>query len=678
MITASEWCKRLALGGWLCGSICAAIGSPTPAGAWVESLDGAGVAHSLAIGANGDVLAVGGRALPGEPEHLVATRRDGSSGAERWLTELGGGVGGSLVLDDAGNAIVGVRSKNGTVTSVLKLDGATGVVKWTAKARKTRGDGPVQIGFALNGDVYVTFSKPVASGANKTTVQRLARDSGATVWKKKLAGPDPLALAADAQADVLVVASGDGQSSLLAKLARSNGAPVWQRSIPIGPDVVLATMPSRDVLVAGRVHLSNGSESTGVLALDAATGNERWRYLAGAGMTARVASSASGDVFLAVDVDVAVADAGPPGAEPQTIRSVAITRISGSTGAKTWTKTLSDPTGLDCGASALVIGSGNAPILGGCSTSRGGEPGFQIMRLRPDNGRVVWQRALPGPAVPAESLAQPVRALALDASGAVAGAGAATEPGGASRFTLVKWSDADGDDLLGAADRACREAISTEGQNLLLTTLQALEGCRERINSGFLQLEPEACASEQATKRTIDRVRLRTRESIAKKCPAGLPAGVSCATGLDGLVAAGGASGCLVESHDAVADALVDLAYGAVLTGQPTSVLACQAATGTAGRRLVTALATALLDCRGRGVQTTDACLSDPGYLADVGTAAKAARTRIRGACTDADLAALSACADKLDTMVAPSLDGGCLLEASALGAEATFRAERN
>jgi hypothetical protein len=219
------------------------------------------------------------------------------------------------------------------------------------------------------------------------------------------------------------------------------------------------------------------------------------------------------------------------------------------------------------------------------------------------------------------------------------------------------------------ADRTCSLALIKAGENYATTRLQAIEGCRDRIDSGQLALTFDACPTDGQTMRTIHRAAASARKGIAAACDATMPAGVGCAAMLDDVISPDASTGCLIDVGNQTSDQLAAAAYGPSLAGGPNDALTCQPALGTAGRRTFISILTALDNCRTGGTPSVDSCLTDPTFLAAVKNAGSAARSRIKSKCTANALLEVGACATTLDGLVSPSFDGGCLLTTHRDGA---------
>jgi|GEM_PF-3810782 len=116
---------------------------------------------------------------------------------------------------------------------------------------------------------------------------------------------------------------------------------------------------------------------------------------------------------------------------------------------------------------------------------------------------------------------------------------------------------------------ACQQAIAKGGYRIAAARLAALQKCRNALAAGKeLSVATAAeCASETAAAKRIAKAAGQAREGIAEgnrpKCTDTLVAVLgACADTVDGLIGADAASGCLLGTHDAAVDAMLDAEYG--------------------------------------------------------------------------------------------------------------------
>jgi hypothetical protein len=437
-------------------------------------------------------------------------------------------------------------------------------------------------------------------------------------------------------------------SATIVKLDRSTGNVLWNKSVSFDPDAAIATTPTGDLVVGGQSSASADPSQARVWVYDTATGNERWHAAIGVGSNVRVATTSNGDI-------IATANTGA-------VLSTTAARLAGIDGQSLWSKTISEPALVDCGTNVLAIDGSDEPLLGGCvSQAATSDTRYELVKLKPDTGSVLWRRSITGLLNTPAPQGLSVQALAFDGLGNVASAGSAGDQAGGQAFVVAKWGLPNADDLLLPADRTCSQAIIKAGENYATTRLQAIEGCRDRINGGVM-LDPTACPTDPQAMKTIHRAAAAARTAIAAACSPTFTAGLSCAATVDELISPDATTGCVIDAGDTMSDALASNAYGAPLTGGPADAIVCQPAIGTAGRRTVASVLSALNTCRTGGTPTVDQCVTDSAFIAAVKNAGSAARSRIKGKCTPTALVEVGPCATTLDGLVTPTFDGGCLL----------------
>ncbi len=178
---------------------------------WHASLPAGAEVAALATAPGGDVLVA-----VDEPGRRVVRRLLGASGAVLWATDLGAGRSKAVAVDRFGAVVVaGARGQsNGSLMSVVKLDGTTGAVRWEHGAATFGSANALTIGGA--GNVFVAGSL-VSGGAVRFTVRALRGTDGALSWSQSfVTGSGPSA----AQAVTLDVAGRAVAAGALAGDAR--------------------------------------------------------------------------------------------------------------------------------------------------------------------------------------------------------------------------------------------------------------------------------------------------------------------------------------------------------------------------------------------------------------------------------------------------------------------------
>jgi len=247
--------------------------------------------------------------------------------------------------------------------------------------------------------------------------------------------------------------------------------------------------------------------------------------------------------------------------------------------------------------------------------------------------------------------------------------------------------------------RACRDAIRKAATDYAKQRRKALLRCRDQLNRGASLLtasappapvtDPGNCADESAAAEAIARAAAKLRSQVAggpsPRCSDALLASLdACAPTVDGLVSADGLSGCLVASHDAAVDSMVDDEYGRVLAPSESALRKCQETIAKFAGKYAESREKAILGCRksllaGRALFFDEARtqpLLDPLDCADealAGEKIRIAASSIRskavslGGCDDAALGSLAtACATTLDGLATVAGDAGCLVAGHA------------
>ena len=454
--------------------------------------DGFDFGQAVAIDASGGVL-VGGTFLTAAGGNDLGVARLSPAGEVVWRSALDGGAGSNdngqaIALVGPDVAIVGttqISSEDGTQRLfAAALDGATGATLWRYSADGTTPDASQGSSVAALGADAVLISGTVTDRGQlgDAFLARVDRATGAEVWRSigNTTEPGP------AQATSLTLAPGgdpvvvgtlftaDGGGDLAAvKLAAGSGSQRWRATFDGGPGIgfpigerfglltdqevaAAATIAhGGDVLVCGRlIRLGVIIESYPggqfavtppgidftVLALDVATGVERWRaQLPGSG---RQLAACTG---IAVDGSGGVIATGAlPFADG--VHSGVI-RLDPATGAELWRTPIGqaglDPFGLNVEPSGAIVTDGGGGVIAlyrvdDVSQTPAQESLSTVARLSIDTGDVLWAESAPG--------LRATRALSADSAGnaIVAGQAAGADPAG---LAVVKLAAADGSPL---------------------------------------------------------------------------------------------------------------------------------------------------------------------------------------------------------------------------------------
>jgi outer membrane protein assembly factor BamB len=223
------------------------------------------------------------------------------TGALRWKVDAGAAFGSASPLVVDGQVIVGDRG--GTVHA---LDAATGKNAWTVST-----DGPIAGAAAAIGDTVF-----IATEAG--TAYAMAASTGAVRWQAKLAAGLMHSIAASGDLVYCTLAHGHVEARRAA-----DGSLAWSARFP--DDGAGGTPAIADGLVFVPIGLDSLSTTTrAVVALDAATGTERWRRSSKAGAVLYAPAVADGTGYIVgEDKTVAAVDA-ETGAERWTTSTGAI------------------------------------------------------------------------------------------------------------------------------------------------------------------------------------------------------------------------------------------------------------------------------------------------------------------------------------------------------------------
>jgi hypothetical protein len=120
--------------------------------------------------------------------------------------------------------------------------------------------------------------------------------------------------------------------------------------------------------------------------------------------------------------------------------------------------------------------------------------------------------------------------------------------------------------------RKCQQAIAKAGQAYAGARHKALGKCRDSLAAGKTLYEDKAkttairgayeCTAEYASARKITKAGAKARKLVEKCTDTHLSQLWACASTVDGVVGASGTAGCLLDTHDAAVDDLLDAEYG--------------------------------------------------------------------------------------------------------------------
>ncbi len=427
-----------------------------PAPAWETRIDGppfpslaSGHWKAVAFLPAGDVVAAGTSFGWGYDDScwLVVARFARTGGTVRWQTKLAecgddhsfGDFGNEeLLIDNAGDLLVGRRDSMARAMGVYKLDGMSGDVLWHRQPMDFNKHGPFihHIALAPGGDVVATASEGwTYYDSSRLAVVRLDGASGEEIWRQRFEGDTAAAtseledlvnaadaIAIDAAGDVVLagrlydaVYIWDDEQEFgywterarptVLKLAAADGAELWRRDDFAAPVVSLALTDTGDPLVLG---LRRGVID--VQRLDGASGSTSWSAAYPVGEESELIGGAivvdGAERLTASALEWRVApDAVAAAWRPQVVHADA------SSGAPLWSRELASGDG-NCSLPrysspaatvlALSPAPASAPLVAGGYCSGAGS-GLFVARLSELSGALEWRQT--GPASPTRQTA---------------------------------------------------------------------------------------------------------------------------------------------------------------------------------------------------------------------------------------------------------------------------------
>lgn len=363
-----------------------------PAPAWVTTANGAGNTddrgEGIAVTASGDVVVLANlRSLGGGGGNdFNVLKLDGGSGAVLWSATMGtdGSEGYDLSVDATGDVYaagaIKVSLSGEWAFTVVKLDGASGGELWRYSVPVE----PAAAGYyawarALRLDasagLYAMGSRALSSTVTALVIARLDPTSGAETWRTEISG------------------------------IRANAS---TRVFPLDLD------PAGNLLVTGAEQVTR---VTRVLKLDAATGGILWDLSLAPAYSSSVASDSLGDALLVMD-------------------NIQVTKLSGVDGDALWTWI---PTGTDFGIADIAVASNDDMLAAGVT-----DGSAMVVRVDGTSGLSLWMYTGVGTGDPALASQAAFGALALTPDGDVMATGHFTNRGSFADLAVVKISSDSG------------------------------------------------------------------------------------------------------------------------------------------------------------------------------------------------------------------------------------------
>jgi outer membrane protein assembly factor BamB len=226
---------------------------------------------------------VGGAAFMASTDGVVHAL-ELETGRQLWATDVEAELGAATPLVTDGQVILGDR--RGIVRA---LDPHTGAERWRATT-----DGPISGAAAeADGSIVVATESGTAYG--------IAPSSGEISWQRSLPGGVSRSMAAS---DGLVYCAVSG--GLLVALRARDGSPAWQTAVATDGEVGTPTAAAG--LIFAATGLDNADSATkGVVALDAGTGEERWRLASPTGEVIYAPAVVDGSAYLVSEDETVVA-----------------------------------------------------------------------------------------------------------------------------------------------------------------------------------------------------------------------------------------------------------------------------------------------------------------------------------------------------------------------------------
>lgn len=399
-------------------------------------------AQSVAVDAHGNAIVAGTIGTEQTAEDFTVVKLT-AAGTEAWRARIDGALhandaGGPVAVAPDGAVFAAGTTVDGpglpptdprfpgppplTNVTVVKLDGATGAETWrSAPAFPGRGVAPAATDLALAGeDVVVGGWFGTSAFQSSSAVVKLRGSDGAELWRKlfflDLFPEVPVRVEVDGAGDVVATSQGS-----VAKLRGSDGGTLWGPVNALLAAHALAVDQQGDVLVAGE-HVAGFV----VTKLRGSNGTTAWSASLGPGRALAVQVDASGDAIATGVLSVRDAE------------RIVVVKLDGDDGSVVWSRVA--PLRAPAEGTALALDASGNAFVGGFATMAGRRENVAVLKLRGDNGRIVWRRLVDGRARADDR----AHAIALDAAGNPFVAGVLRGPGSDGDFAVIRFDHRSG------------------------------------------------------------------------------------------------------------------------------------------------------------------------------------------------------------------------------------------
>lgn len=350
----------------------------------------------VAFDSAGDVLAAGGTTQDGyQPESFLVLKLDGASGTVRWRDASVRGWGNVLALDGTDGVVVAGNA----LVAHWTADGAPDWQQDGSSNGQTFGGAS---GVIVVGDTIVVSGELVRGTLTEFAVAAFALQDGTRRWTEVVQGDDFVFFGGEARG---VIQDGDEHvfvtggvehedtlgDALIVRLAVDDGSTAWQLVInETTPQVdesaaSVARNPSGELVVGGTLGDPDKGLRAAVVKLAASDGSELWRtIITGLHGTGSALVDAAGDVLMAGGVTIGRPTPEDPPIFPAKPGPLALTvvKLAGGDGSELWRNVVEPNGSLDRLRSAL---DGHGDVV--TNTGR------DVVKLDGGSGAVRWRVA---------------------------------------------------------------------------------------------------------------------------------------------------------------------------------------------------------------------------------------------------------------------------------------------